>query len=129
MKESLMQIGELAKRSRVSQRTIHYYERLGLMQPTQREGSGYRYYDDTALQRLEKIRQLQKIGLSLDEIAEVIDLYFEDSTGIKGKRKVLEILGEHLVDTESKISEMQRFRDEMRANIDRIKQLIRDAER
>jgi MerR family copper efflux transcriptional regulator len=73
---------------RLSHRTIHYYERLGLVKPAEREGTGYRYYDEVAVKRLEKIAALKRLGLSLDEIAAVIDLYFEDASGIKGKERV-----------------------------------------
>lgn len=124
----LMKIGELARRAEVSQRTIHYYETLGLVQPTQRQGRGYRYYDEQALKRLEKIKQLQKVGLSLDEIGQVIELYFQDSTGVQGKREVLRILRGHLADTDRKIAEMQAFRDEIMKNIAYIEGLIRQAE-
>ena len=52
---SLMRIGELSDRAGVSHRTIHYYERLGLIKPAEREGAGYRYYDEITVKRLEKI--------------------------------------------------------------------------
>jgi DNA-binding transcriptional MerR regulator len=120
----MMKIGDLAKRADVSQRTIHYYETLGLVEPTRRVGRGYRYYDELALKRLEKIKQLQKVGLSLDEIRQVIELYFQDSTGIQGKREVLRILQAHLAETDRKIAELQSFRDETLKNIAYIEGLI-----
>lgn len=126
--QQLMKIGTLAERAGVSQRTIHYYESLGLVEPTRRVGRGYRYYDDHALKRLEKIKQLQKVGLSLEEIRQVIDLYFQDSTGIQGKREVLRILRGHLADTDRKIAEMQAFRDEILRNIAYIEGLIQQLE-
>lgn len=126
---SLMQIGELSERAGVSHRTIHYYERLGLVSPAEREGAGYRYYDDTALRRLEKIAALKRLGLSLDEIAAVIDLYFEDATGIKGKEKVLEILQTQLVRADAQLEELQAFRSDLTANITRMQALIEHARR
>lgn len=127
--QSLMKIGELADRTGVSHRTIHYYERLGLLSPNQREGTGYRYFDDEAAKRLEKIGALKKLGLSLDEIASVIDLYFEDATGIRGKRRVLEILKAQLHETDDKIAELRQFRSDIEANIARIELLIEEAKR
>lgn len=123
-----MQIGELSERAHVSHRTIHYYERLGLVGPTAREGAGYRYYDTVALKRLEKIAALKRLGLSLDEVAAVIDLYFEDGTGIKGKEKVLEILNAQLVRADTQISELTAFRSDIAANIARMEQLIAEAQ-
>lgn len=122
-----MQIGELSERAGVSHRTIHYYERLGLLKPTEREGAGYRYYDDIALKRLEKIAALKRLGLSLDEIAAVIDLYFEDGTGIRGKEKVLEILQTQLGKADTQLKELTTFRADVEKNIARMKQLIAEA--
>ena len=120
----LLQIGELAKGAGVSHRTIHYYERIGLLLPAEREGVGYRYYDQQALQRLEKIAALKGLGLSLDEIGQVLDLYFDEPSGIKGKEKVLKILEAQLQSTRSKLGEMQAFERDLVANIARMKTLI-----
>ncbi len=122
-----MQIGELSERAKVSHRTIHYYERLGLMKPTEREGVGYRYYDDIALKRLEKIAALKRLGLSLDEIAAVIDLYFEDVSGIKGKEKVLEILHAQLTKADAQLHELTAFKRDLEINIARMHELIAEA--
>lgn len=123
----LMQIGELAKQAGVSHRTIHYYERLGLLQPAEREGAGYRYYDEEALRRLEKVAALKRLGLSLDEVASVIDLYFEGSKVVEGKQRVLEILEGHLRRTDEQISELTAFRSELTGSIARMHRLIEHA--
>ena len=124
---SLMQIGELSERAGVSHRTIHYYERLGLVKPAEREGAGYRYYDDGAVRRLEKIAALKRLGLSLDEIAAVIDLYFEDASGIKGKEKVLEILKAQLDKANAQLDELTAFKRDLEGNIARMHALIAQA--
>lgn len=122
--QALLQIGELAQRAGVSHRTIHYYERMGLLRPAEREGAGYRYYDEQAVQRLEKIAALKSLGLSLEEISQVIDLYFDDPSGIKGKQEVLKILETQLQATRRKLGEMQAFERDLVANIARMKTLI-----
>lgn len=124
-----MQIGELSERAGVSHRTIHYYERLGLVKPAERAGAGYRYYDEIAVKRLEKIAALKRLGLSLDEIAAVIDLYFEDGTGIKGKEKVLEILQAQLAKADAQLQELTAFKHDVEANIARMHGLIAEAKR
>ena len=124
--QSLMQIGELAERAGVSHRTIRYYERIGLMKPAEREGAGYRYYDELALRRLQKIAVLKRLGLSLDEITSVIDLYFEDAQGVKGKEKVLEILQTQLSKTNAQIAELGAFRQTLENNIARMRGLIEE---
>lgn len=122
-----LQIGELAQRAGVSHRTIHYYERIGLLRPAEREGVGYRYYDEQAVQRLEKIAALKNLGLSLEEIGQVIELYFSDPSGIQGKEQVLRILETQLEATRGKLGEMQAFERDLVANIARMKTLIEAA--
>lgn len=121
-----MKIGEFAKRAGVTPRTVRYYESLGLLGPSEREGGGFRYYTEAELLRLQKINALKGLGLSLEEIATVIPLYFEDPTGLSGKRKVLEILKLHLEETEDKITALTQFRADLRTNIDRIEQWIEE---
>lgn len=119
-----MRIGELAEQAGVTPRTIRYYEDLGLLGPSEREGQGFRYYTEAELFRLKKIDALKQIGLTLEEIGEVIPLYCEDPTGLRGKRRVLEILKRQLHDTDEKIMALQRFRADILTNIDIIQQFI-----
>jgi DNA-binding transcriptional MerR regulator len=119
-----MRIGELADQAGVTPRTIRYYEGLGLLGPSEREGQGFRYYTETELTRLKKIDVLKQLGLTLEEIGEVIPLYCEDPTGLLGKRRVLEILEAQLAETDEKIEALQRFRSEIQTNIDIIRQFI-----
>jgi len=124
-----MRIGEFAKRAGVTPRTIRYYESLGLLGPSERQGSGFRYYTEAELAKLQKINALKELGLSLDEITSVIPLYFEDPSGLQSKRKILEILQGHLRETEDKIDALQQFRDDLRIKIDRIQQWIEERTR
>jgi MerR family copper efflux transcriptional regulator len=121
-----LRIGELAEQAGVTTRTIRYYESMGLLQPVEREG-GFRSYTDDALRRLHKIDALKKLGLTLEEIGTVIDLYFEDPTGVTAKRRVQTILEGHLRETEGKISALEQFRDDLRANIERMEEFVKSA--
>jgi MerR family transcriptional regulator, copper efflux regulator len=124
MMKHKMRIGELAEQAGVTPRTIRYYEDLGLLGPSEREGQGFRYYTETELTRLKKIDVLKQLGLTLEEIGEVIPLYCEDPTGLRGKQRVLEILEVQLAETDEKIEALQRFRSEIQTNIDKIRQFI-----
>jgi MerR family copper efflux transcriptional regulator len=119
-----MRIGELAEQAGVTPRTIRYYEDLGLLGPSERTGQGFRYYTAAELTRLKKIDMLKQLGLSLEEIGEVLPLYCDDPTGLRGKQRVLEILRGHLAETDEKIAALQRFRAELQANIARLEQYI-----
>ncbi len=121
-----LRIGELAERAGVTTRTIRYYETMGLLRPMERDG-GIRYYTEEALRRLHKIDALKNLGLSLEEIATVIDLYFEDPTGVTAKQRVLAILEGHLREAEGKISSLEQFCDDLRGNIERMEGFIRSA--
>jgi DNA-binding transcriptional MerR regulator len=67
-----MRIQEFAKETGVTVRTLHHYDRLGLLQP-QRTESGYRIYGERELVRLQRITVLKFIGCSLQEIKELVD--------------------------------------------------------
>lgn len=121
-----MRIGEFAKRAGVTPRAVRYYESLGLFGPSEREGSGFRYYTAAELEKLQKINDLKELGLSLEEIASVFPLYFADPTRLKGKRKIVEILKSHLQETEEKITSLEQFRVELISTIDRIQQWIEE---
>jgi MerR family transcriptional regulator, copper efflux regulator len=121
-----MRIGDLTERAGVTQRTVRYYESIGLLPPGEREGHGYHYYTEETLARLQKIDQLKKLGLSLDEIRDVIDLYFvnPDPSGVQAKQRVLGILRQHLADVDKKVSELQQFRADLLMNIERFERFL-----
>ncbi len=69
-----MKIGELGDQCGVTAKTIRYYESIGLLDEPGRTASGYRDYDDAAAERLRFIRDAQATGLTLSEIASVLEL-------------------------------------------------------
>lgn len=70
----LMQIGEVSERTGVTQRTLRFYEERGLLKPPSRMEGGFRLYTEEDVQRVEQIRQLQKLlGFSLAEIKEMLE--------------------------------------------------------
>jgi len=115
-----MRIGELAERAEVTPRTVRYYESLGLVPRGAREGNGQHRYGEETVVRLRKIEQLKNIGLSLDEIGQVIDLYFSDPSGVRAKKKVLSMLRAHLADVDAKMGAMKQFRADLAFHIERF---------
>lgn len=69
----LYQANQFAKRAGVTVRTLHHYDRLGLLRPSGRTGAGYRLYAESELVRLEQIVALKFIGLPLKQIRELLD--------------------------------------------------------
>jgi DNA-binding transcriptional MerR regulator len=77
-------ISKLGRACGLSRSTLLYYDRLGLLKPSGRTGSGYRYYTDADQRRLERIRHFREAGLSVKEIRAVL------SSGGKPGTKLLE---------------------------------------
>ena len=73
MRPSAMRVGELAKRTGVSVRTLHYYDEIGLLAPAQRSEAGYRLYVAEDVVRLQQIKSLRQVGFTLEEIREWLD--------------------------------------------------------
>jgi DNA-binding transcriptional MerR regulator len=69
---ALMQIGELARRTGLSVKTVRYYSDLGIVPEAARTASGYRRYDGAAVVRLEFVRTLRELGLDLATIGRVL---------------------------------------------------------
>ena len=69
-----LQIGEVAQRTGVTQRTLRFYEEKGLLKPPSRLEGGFRLYSEVDIQRVEQIKRLQKLlGFTLAEIKEMVD--------------------------------------------------------
>ena len=71
--EGLQTVGEVAALARVTVRTLHHYDRIGLLVPTRRAENGYRLYDYEDLERLRQILLLRELGFRLDVIAGMVD--------------------------------------------------------
>jgi DNA-binding transcriptional MerR regulator len=65
-------VGELARRTGVSVRALHHYDEIGLLSPSHRTESGYRLYTEADVMRLQQIRSLRTLGLSLVEAGEFL---------------------------------------------------------
>ena len=69
----LLRAQEFASRAGVTVRTLHHYDRIGLLRPAGRTASGQRLYGDQELLKLERIAALKFIGLGLAEIKRVVE--------------------------------------------------------
>ena len=107
-----MRIGELAERAGTSVKTIRYYDRVGVLRPTERSESGYRLYGDGALDRYRFVRAAQAVGLRLGEIREIIALRDRGETPC---RFVVDLIGRRAAELDARIAELQALRDELRS--------------
>lgn len=66
-------IKEISDLTGISVRTLHYYDEIGLLKPTEKSDAGYRLYDDKALETLQQILFFREFDISLKEIKAVLD--------------------------------------------------------
>lgn len=72
MTEEMLQVGELARRTGLTVRTLHHYDAIGLLKPSLHSDAGYRLYTTTDVVRLQQVLSLRQLGLSLEEIRECL---------------------------------------------------------
>ena len=73
MPDETHKVGEIAKRTGLSVRTLHHYDEIGLLSPSHHTAAGHRLYTSRDLERLQRIVSLKQLGFSLDEIARCLD--------------------------------------------------------
>lgn len=72
--EAYLQIGEVAERTGVTQRTLRFYEEKGLLKPPSRLEGGFRLYSEDDVKRVEQIKRLQTLlGFTLADIKEMVE--------------------------------------------------------
>ncbi|MFJ6284358.1 MerR family transcriptional regulator [Pseudarthrobacter oxydans] len=78
---STMHIGELAERTGLSLRTIRHYDDVGLLPATARTDGGFRVYSQDDFERLMVIKQMKPLGFSLEEMADILELFSQQDAG------------------------------------------------
>jgi DNA-binding transcriptional MerR regulator len=106
-----MQIKELSYRTNLSAKTIRYYEEIGLLPPPQRLPNGYRDYEETAVSRIKLVAGARTIGLSLDDIGEILALRDRREAPC---RLALDLIAEKAAEIRQRIAELQRLEVELR---------------
>jgi DNA-binding transcriptional MerR regulator len=104
-------IHEIARLTGTTSRTLRHYGDVGLLRPSRVGSNGYRYYDEDALARLQRILLLRELGLGLPGIAEALD----------GQREHAEALDAHLDWLRSERDRIDRQIASVRTTIDRLR--------
>jgi len=93
----MMSVKQISEHTGISIRTLHYYDNIGLLKPTQVSESGYRYYDETALERLEQILLFKELDFTLKEIKIILDdPNFDKTKALEKQIELLTMKKEHL---------------------------------
>jgi MerR family transcriptional regulator, thiopeptide resistance regulator len=112
MRETLLRVGELARRTGLSVRALHYYEEIGLVAPSHRSAAGHRLYTSQDVARLQRVAVLRGLGLSLEQIAGGLDA---------GGPELLALVEGHLQAVRARIAEATRLRDRLDAMARRLR--------
>lgn len=94
---SMRTVKEVSKLTGISVRTLHHYDAIGLLKPTEVTEAGYRLYDDAALGRLQTVLLFRELQFSLKEIKEILDRPdFDPAEALTQQIELLELQYQHL---------------------------------
>ena len=123
-----LKIGEVAKLTGITTKTIRYYELMGLLPEPQRTESGYRLYGQEDVERLSFIKQAKRLGLSLADIQDILSLHRERQ---RPCIHVLALLDQKLTELDEVMDDLQRFKEELaqlrKESAERLQKLPQDA--
>jgi len=92
-------VGELAKLARVSVRTLHHYDAIGLLAPSERTAAGHRVYGRQDLETLQQILLFKELDLPLQDIRRVLlDPLFDRRAALTAQRRQLAVKARRTVD-------------------------------
>ena len=102
-------IGEIARHTGVSVEALRFYEKRRLLQAPPRTEGGFRRYSEDVLQRVRFIKQAQSLGLTLDDIQQLVDGQ-QRRHHRPSCRKVRDLLTQRIDDIDGRIKELHEFR-------------------
>jgi len=108
--QKFLRIGDIAKSTGTTLRTIRYYEELGMVTPKVRTKGGFRLYTEDEVEMVHLIRSLQLLDFPLSEIKSMFDRRRAAATGDEAAPRILEVLRRQLEETDSRIARYQRMR-------------------
>lgn len=114
MSDRRWSIGELARASGVTVRTLHYYDQIGLVSPGERTGAGHRRYVEADIRRLYRVRALSGLGLSLEEVATVL------RSAAEGVDSLRDLLSAQLADLEMQAGRIEKSARRVRGLLGRL---------
>jgi MerR family transcriptional regulator, Zn(II)-responsive regulator of zntA len=106
----MLYIHQVAEQLGINPQTLYYYERIGLIPHPERTESGYRFYQNTDLQRLNFILNAKNLGMTLEEIKELLNL---QDDGVLSCHQVYERLQQKVKQIDQQISQLQTLKAEL----------------
>lgn len=117
-----MTIAEISRKFGLTQDTLRYYERIGLIPPIKRNAGGFRDYDETDCRRIEFILCMRSAGLPIDVLIEYMRLYTEGDSTIPARKAILIQQRDQLA---VRIADMQHTLDRLNKKIGNYENMLR----
>jgi DNA-binding transcriptional MerR regulator len=117
-------IGEISRLVDLSQRTIRYYEEIGLLHSVRRIENGKRVYTDGDVRRLKFINRLKVLGLSLAEMVELEKIYRKQRNNREILPKLLEILDERASQIDERVGQLVALKKDIREYQQRLRNKV-----
>jgi DNA-binding transcriptional MerR regulator len=138
-----LQIGEVAERTGVTQRTLRFYEEKGLLRPATRMEGGFRLYSEDDVKRVEKIRRLQDLlGISLAEIKDMVEAeavlrelraQYRPEAALPEKRrqleKAIEVTRSQFAIVQNKVSQMREMEGQLEERLSLFERWMTELEK
>jgi len=122
--------GEISRLVGLSQRTIRYYEEIGLLHSVRRIENGKRVYTDSDVRRLKFISRLKVLGLSLAEMVDLEKIYRKERNNREILPKLLQILEERAAQIDERVAQLVALKKEIREYQQRLRdKVLQDATR
>ena len=141
--EAYLQIGEVAERTGVTQRTLRFYEEKGLLRPPSRMDGGFRLYSEDDVKRVEMVRRLQDLlGVTLADIKEMVDAQemlrelraqYRPEAGVEEKRrqlkKAIDVVQAQYVIVKQKCGQMEEMKGQLEERLKTFDRWMKELDR
>ncbi len=112
--DRLLRIGEVAKRTGTTLRTVRYYEQLGLIRHFARTKGGFHLYFEDDCQKIQFIKNLQMLGTPLAQIRRLLDRRQQAECGAQTASEIIEILARQLDAVEERVAIYHQMKESIR---------------
>ena len=112
----MIKISELSAKTGLTPHTLRFYEKHGLIQASSRSDSGYRYYSEADVRRVDFVKAARNIGFSLDDIGQLLSIRLDKQS--HSCQEVTDITKAKLEEVSAKIKELQSMQQTLEILLD-----------
>jgi DNA-binding transcriptional MerR regulator len=123
---TLLTVGQVAEQFGVTVRTLHHYDEIGLLSPSERSPAGYRLYTEEDITRLQHVVVYRRLGLPLDQIAELLDDEANADRVVEHLRRQREVVLTRLEELRELVTAIDRALEKEMKGVDLTKEEQRE---